>query len=544
MAYFSLLYESEQKEQMTIEYSRQQLLIDERSDNLTGFELVGNRMVPISEKVGVERKRVPAFFYDLNLDQIINRIILKDEESELEQVFYRLLPDWDSIWFRQSIFRDLDVPGIYDSILTFYNRITSVHQLLDYVVQSNHPLQKSKYILDALEQYHLGIDSLIKETEGKVGSVGLQSMLTYLKQYASSKQYGKRGELTSNYQERIESIHYSMQISPGKIVLDFNEQGDNYTKTVLESFQSNCSMSNESSCFRQVALSDLEIRIADIIYKRDKHFFNECIDFTEGNLRFVDDSITQIHNELRFYLRCHDYFEAVTSKGYGVAYPRVSDENSFEIRSLYNIALAGGSEENARVVTNNFVLRESSTGAWITGANQGGKTTFARSIGQIVYLALLGLPVPASSAKIPLFRGIFTHFSKEENAETNNGKLKEELLQIREKLGSMLGGRNLFILNELFSSTTTLDAYDMSQSLIERLESMHCTVLCVTHIPKLAKDRTNMISLGTDIEDDEEHTRTYRIIEKEPEPTAHAYDIAKKYQLTFEQIIGRMRNEM
>ncbi len=63
----------------------------------------------------------------------------------------------------------------------------------------------------------------------------------------------------------------------------------------------------------------------------------------------------------------------------------------------------------------------------ITGANQGGKSTFLRSIGLAQLMMQCGMFVPAESLSSNVCDGIFINFKREEDATMKCGKLDEEL---------------------------------------------------------------------------------------------------------------------
>lgn len=85
----------------------------------------------------------------------------------------------------------------------------------------------------------------------------------------------------------------------------------------------------------------------------------------------------------------------------------------------------------------------------ITGMNSGGKTTFATSFGQLVYLAKLGVPVPAQSAEIPFFTAILTAYPAREDPRESLSRLEQDIVRATDIMHRS-DSSTLIIANELF----------------------------------------------------------------------------------------------
>ncbi len=83
-------------------------------------------------------------------------------------------------------------------------------------------------------------------------------------------------------------------------------------------------------------------------------------------------------------------------------------------------------------VVGNDVCADHKSLVMITGANQGGKSTFLRSVGLAQLMTQCGMFVGAESLRVNVCDGVFTHYKREEDATMESGKLDEELARMSE----------------------------------------------------------------------------------------------------------------
>ena len=101
---------------------------------------------------------------------------------------------------------------------------------------------------------------------------------------------------------------------------------------------------------------------------------------------------------------------------------------------------------------------------------------------------------------------------------------------------------SVIIVNELFSSTTSLDAYVMGKRILEYFASLDCIVLYVTHIYELSSINHKVVSLTASVDlSVSKATRTYKILRKPADGFAYAHSIAEKYHLTYKEIKERIK---
>jgi hypothetical protein len=232
-----------------------------------------------------------------------------------------------------------------------------------------------------------------------------------------------------------------------------------------------------------------------------------------------------LRSELGFHLACVNLHERLTIKGEPVCFPRPAPagERQLVARGLYDPSLALHREHRA---VGNDVEADGRSLIMITGANQGGKSTFLRSLGQAQLMMQAGMFVPAESFRASVCNGVFSHFKREEDPTMTSGKLDEELARMSAVVDEMTAG-SVLLCNESFASTNEQEGSEIGRQVVTALIGSGVRVFFVTHLFTLARtfhDDEDPAILFLRAERLPDGRRTFRMVAGEPEPTSHAED--------------------
>lgn len=238
---------------------------------------------------------------------------------------------------------------------------------------------------------------------------------------------------------------------------------------------------------------------------------------------------TMLRAELAFHIGCLNLHERLVQKGEPVCLPvpGVSGERRHACRGLYDVALALLLEEN---VVGNDLAADGKALVIITGANQGGKSTFLRSIGQAQLMMQCGMFVGAESFAANVCDGLFTHYKREEDATMKSGKLDEELSRLSDIVNHITPNAML-LFNESFAATNEREGSELARQIVRALLEKRIKVFFVSHLYDFTHSMYDK-HLGTALflraERQDDGARTFKLQVGEPLQTSFGVDLYGK----------------
>lgn len=233
----------------------------------------------------------------------------------------------------------------------------------------------------------------------------------------------------------------------------------------------------------------------------------------------------RLRTELGFYLGCVNLHERLTEAGVPTCLPIPTPIGppQFGCRDLRDVALCLTS---GKPVTGNDIDAEAKSLIVITGANEGGKSTFLRSAGTAQIMMQAGMFVTATSFRANVRDAVFTHFKREEDASLTHGKLDEELARMSE-IAEFVGSASLLLCNESFASTNEREGSQIARDVVRAMVESGVKVVFVTHLYDLAHSlsaRDDPADLFLRAERRPDGVRTFRLEPGQPEPTSYGED--------------------
>ncbi len=263
--------------------------------------------------------------------------------------------------------------------------------------------------------------------------------------------------------------------------------------------------------------------------------------------KYVDVSgqaLGKLADEILFYLRFIELERKLKEHGMSCCIGETSEGDTI-LTDFYNIKLAichmkGEVEEE--IICNDIEFTKKKTVQILTGPNRGGKTILTQGIGLAFFMYQCGVFVPASSAKIRLCDGIYTHFPIEEDKTVSLGRLGEEAERFNE-ICKTAGTESLILFNESFATTSHTESLYIAEDVLKYLCCIGARTCFNTHMHELAEN-ADKISKAADsgygavsvVMENNNGKRSFKISYKKPDGKSYAHEIAYKYGITFEQL--------
>jgi DNA mismatch repair ATPase MutS len=487
---------------------------------------------------GKMRKKVAnktELLQDLNLHIIFKAMAQNDNflYNTVESVMLNSLTETSTILYRQNMLKDC--MDHQSTIHQFYVIASMALKEAAYYREFNQPSYARIVPASERVQKSLGLlELLIVKLEELKALSGLTAQAFQSKgliTFCSRQAALITDEFLMKVKEHIEDLQ--LLSKDGKIVISSKAgQGMKGNDHILRKITNSPSVTSSKKVLRKTTESNIiyldnisiansarEIADAGLI-----HILRVINLFTESILGFFEE----LRYEIGFYVGCINLYHVLSEIDVSVCFPIPEDFNkeALVFDGLCDPSMA--ISERKRLV-NNDLDASGKRLLIITGANQGGKSTFLRSIGVSQIFMQCGLFVPASFYRANVCENIYTHFTREEDACMNSGKLDEELLRMNNIINDITPN-SLLLMNESFAATTERDGSKIAGDIITALYELDIKVLYVTHLFEFSNNIYNLDlekAIFLRAERSDNGSRSYIIKSGEPLQTSYGEDLFK-----------------
>lgn len=491
--------------------------------------------------------------HDLALDQLVERVGYA-VGAELAAVLTTPLTDPADIRRRQDVFRALDAPGVRTAVKTLIAAVESCDASLASANKSYSSVEADLWRLHAAVTYLDAFTTFADELPGALSRSGIDSealstVASVCSHRAAEPAFravrAEARELSSALDDVVVALWLRGATAT---VAQFDDEPDDVAtiRDVFARFEGHGAPRRRVDTSHPPRTSGrrmdgVQAQILTMTERLHPDLFGRISAFAPTAVHVVDEFARRFVHDARLYLAYLDVLEPLRSAGLRVCYPTVSARaRGIDAQETYDLVLASRlSSEGRKLVTNDLRLDETERLLVVTGPNQGGKTTFARTIGQLHHLAAVGLPVPGRRVELALADRVLTHFERPERLDNLAGRLGEGLQRMKDLLERSTD-RSVLVLNEVFTSTALDDARFLTQEVLARARKIGALVVCVTFIDDIASFDDATVSMVADVDPADPAARTFRLTRRPADGMAYAKALAERHGLTAQAITARL----
>ncbi len=487
----------------------------------------------------------PDFFADLRLDQVVTSLTAGREEYDLAGFFHLPLHDVEAVRYRHHVLADLDQAPVLRAVHDFARGLQHMRRHLALMEKLHYARQQQRWFLHAASDYCGAVSAFQEAISGlALRSPGLLGLRDYLADYVDAIGFTTLARDVRRVESDLAAVRYAIHLRGNRVRVSLYDGEPDMSAEIEQTFAKfkRHVVTDYRKEFREHAdMNHVEAQILDLVAKLHPEAFARLAEFCATHERYLDETLARFDREIQFYLAYLEYIGPLRKKGLPFALPRVSARTrEIHAADTFDLALAAKlTGDGAPVVRNDFHLSGEERILVVSGPNNGGKTTFARTFGQLHYLATLGLPVPGADLRLFLPDRIFTHFEREEELKTLHGKFEDELYRLHRILEQATGA-SVLIMNESFGSTTLRDAVVVGSEVVGRIIDLDALCVFVTFVDELSELGPSTVSMMSTVVPDDPAVRTYKIVRKAADGLAYASAIAEKYGLTYAALRRRV----
>jgi len=450
---------------------------------------------------------------DLSLELLLDAVSLNEYGHEVaKSVFRELREDLETVVYRQEVFEELlldtdlrQTVSTYaqklyhfrDSLLQvrdihsseFMNRLRLLREYITFVNHLPNLDSAKSRVLQEVNTYFKSI----KDSGGFQETCKLVPEIENLSGVTFRVAFDNNGKPTSmSAFELVSSDSSEIDIDLSELVEEPAERGyiSSLLRKVVNRKKEDPDFKQEQQRTEEQALIERSGELNRL--GRDIHLFIER-QFTSLLREYSKQvyAMTALVGPLYFYSCFTDYFAKLKEREFDITKPILlaKEERRTDVKNVRN-PLVGERRKAMQVTPNDITSNADENMFVITGPNNGGKTTYIKTVGLLQIMAQSGLFVPAEVAELSFVDGIYTHFVAPDDITQGDGRYRNELYRMKSIL-QRATPFSLVILDEPCGGTSYGEGQKQSLALLDGFHQLGSTTYFTTHMHPLTDEVEN-----------------------------------------------------
>ena len=493
---------------------------------------------------------------DSNLFDCLNIDIIKDRLCSISRNFpvqfiQKMNAEASVAEFRNAVFCDLYRDSSWQLADELCSEISSLHTRSVKVESINEPMQKRIVGIHILAQYFALLDRLCAFIS-PFQSIGLRRGFEVFQTYLMKPEIIAAKAAIYRAETLLESyLRVLLKIDRARKTITITDAESVPPSDGLQNLDRLCleltgvSIMHPFSIVNGSCLSLLEKLTLNRVLQDHADLASAIKEIPEVDM--IWDQLLLFQTQICFYNAFIKLTEQLKNKRLPFCFPSFDDSVRICAHGIYDLSLAihNIEQDDFYPTANSVDLRSDTVGFILTGANQGGKTTYLRSIGIVVYLSMCGCPVPAESIVLFPYHTIFTLFGGGEALDNEASRFEWEAKRYCLHRDSF-NDYTLVLLNEYFTGTNRLEAVEILGQCLHELTDKKITYGCVTHFQEIFEilddGANNHIQyLQAKFSSDIDNGKQYVIWKGHPDGRAYSERITQKLGMTYDTLTSQFK---